>query len=88
MIWMKNQSRHENLTYLIVWSLLFATPLLSLYMRAINDPYITFNWTEVFFIWRKFGIFLALFLIHNFLLAPLLIHQHRRTCISRLQQHW
>lgn len=76
---MKNQSRHENLTYLIVWSLLFATPLLSLYMRAINDPYITFNWTEVFFIWRKFGIFLALFLIHNFLLAPLLIHQHRRT---------
>jgi hypothetical protein len=48
-------------------------------MRAINDPYITFNWTEVFFIWRKFGIFLALFLIHNFLLAPLLIHQHRRT---------
>lgn len=75
---MKNQSRHENLTYLIVWSLLFATPLLSLYMRAINDPYITFNWTEVFFIWRKFGIFLALFLIHNFLLAPLLIHQHRR----------
>lgn len=76
---MKNQSQHENLTYLIVWSLLFATPLLSLYMRAINDPYITFNWTEVFFIWRKFGIFLALFLIHNFLLAPLLIHQHRRT---------
>ena len=76
---MKNQSRHENLTYLIVWSLLFATPLLSLYMRAINDPYITFNWTEMFFIWRKFGIFLALFLIHNFLLAPLLIHQHRRT---------
>jgi len=75
---MKNQSRHENLTYLIVWSLLFASPLLSLYMRAINDPYITFNWTEVFFIWRKFGIFLALFLIHNFLLAPLLIHQHRR----------
>ena len=78
MIWMKNQSRHENLTYSVVWSLLFATPLLSLYMRTINDPYITFNWTEVFFIWRKFGIFLALFLIHNFLLAPLLIHQHRR----------
>ncbi len=75
---MENQSRHENLTYLVVWSLLFATPLLSLYMRAINDPYITFNWTEVFFIWRKFGVFLALFLIHNFLLAPLLIHQHRR----------
>ena len=79
MYWMKNQSRQENLIYLVVWSLLFATPLLSLYLRTTNDPNMTFDWTEVFFVWRKFGVFLLLFLVHNFLLAPLLVHKHKRT---------
>ena len=78
MIWMKNQSRQENLAYLVAWSLLFATPLLSLYLRTAQDPYLEFNWQEVFFVWGKFSIFLGLFLIHNFLLAPLLIHSHKR----------
>ena len=75
---MKNQSRQENLAYGVAWSLLFATPLLSLYLRTSNDPYLEFNWDEVFFVWGRFSIFLLLFLIHNFLLAPLLIHQNKR----------
>lgn len=75
---MKNQSRQENLAYGVAWSLLFATPLLSLYLRTSNDPYLEFNWDEVFFVWGRFSIFLILFLIHNFLLAPLLIHQNKR----------
>jgi len=78
MYWMKHQSRQENIIYLVVWGLLFATPLLSAYLRTVNDPYIDFSWHEVFFAWRLFGLFLGLFLVHNFLLAPLLIHQHRR----------
>ena len=75
---MKNQSRQENLAYLVTWSLLFAAPVLSLYLRTTNDPYLDFNWGEVFFVWGRFSIFLLLFLIHNFLLAPLLIHQNKR----------
>jgi len=75
---MKNQSRQENLLYLVVWGLLFAAPLLSLYIRTVSDPHISFNWSEVFTVWKGFAVFLLLFLIHNFLLAPLLIHQHRR----------
>ena len=78
MYWMKNQSRQENLIYLVVWGLLFATPLLSLYLRTMSDDNLSFQWGEVFFIWGKFIIFLLLFLFHNFLLAPLLIHQHKR----------
>ena len=78
MIIMKNQSRQENLAYGVAWSLLFATPVLSLYLRTTNDPYLEFNWGEVFFVWGRFSIFLILFLIHNFLLAPLLIHQNKR----------
>ena len=77
MYWMK-QSRQENLVYLVVWGLLFATPLLSLYVRTLSDSEATFDWTEVFLVWRRFAVYLVLFLIHNFLLAPLLVHQRRR----------
>ena len=76
-VWMK-QSRQENLIYLALWGLLFASPLLSLYVRTISDADMTFDWTEVFIVWQKFTIYLVLFLIHNFLLAPLLVHGRRR----------
>ena len=72
------QSRLENIIYLAVWGLLFAAPLLSLYVRTVSDPYIEFNWTEVFIVWRHFAVYLLLFLVHNFLLAPLLVHSHKR----------
>ena len=76
--WMK-QSRLENLIYLAVWVLLFASPLLSLYVRTVSDSNIKFNWAEVFSVWRIFAVYLLLFLIHNFLLAPLLVHGNKRT---------
>ena len=72
------QSRQENIIYLVVWGLLFAAPLLSLYVRTVSDPNIEFNWTEVFMVWRHFAVYLLLFLVHNFLLAPLLVHSHKR----------
>lgn len=75
---MKNQSRHENMMYLVVWGLLFLAPLLSLYVRTINHEDATFNWTEVLIVWRSFAIFLVLFLLHNCFLAPLIVHQQRR----------
>ena len=79
MYWMKNQSRHENMIYLVVWGLLFAAPLLSLYVRTANSEDVTFNWTEVLIVWRPMAIFLILFLLHNSFLAPLIVHQQRRT---------
>ena len=72
------QSRQENLIYLAVWGLLFAAPLLSLYVRTVNDVSLAFDWTEVFIVWRRLLPFLLLFLVHNFLLAPLLVHKHKR----------
>ena len=72
------QSKQENLIYLAVWGLLFAAPLLSLYVRTVNDTNLAFDWSEVFLVWRKFSIYLLLFLVHNFFLAPLLVHRHKR----------
>ena len=71
------QSRQENMIYLAVWAVLFAAPLLSLYVRTVSDANVVFDWAEVFLVWRKFAVFLLLFLIHNFLLAPLLVRGHR-----------
>lgn len=78
MKWMQEQKRHENLTYLALWSILFAVPVLNLYMRSVNNPVFDFEWREVFMIWKVFGIFLAIFLVHNFLIAPLLVYKQRR----------
>ena len=47
MKWMQEQKRHENLTYLALWSILFAVPVLSLYMRSVNSPVFDFEWREV-----------------------------------------
>ena len=75
--WMR-QSRQENLIYIAVWVALFASPLLSMYAHTVNCPEHAFDWTEVVFLWRRFGVYLLCFLIHNFMLAPLLVHSHRR----------
>ena len=70
-------SRQENLIYLVVWGLLFAAPLLTLYARSVGDADLSFDWYHVFIVWRKFAVYLLLFLLHNFLLAPLLLHRRR-----------
>ena len=78
MKWMEEHKKHENLTYLVLWGMLFAVPVLSLYVRSVSNPVFDFEWKEIFMIWKQFGIFLAIFLIHNFLLAPLLVYKQRR----------
>ena len=75
---MQEQSKYENTAYVALWGLLFAAPLLSLYIRTINDSSLTFNWQEVWLIWRHFWVYLLIFVVHNFILAPLLIFRHKR----------
>ena len=72
------QSKQENIAYLVVWGLLFAAPLLSVLTRMAGNEELAFDWREVFVVWRLFAVYLVLFLVHNFLLAPLLVHQRRR----------
>ena len=78
MKWMQEQSKYENAVYVALWGLLFAMPLLSLYVRSTGDSEFVFNWEEVWMVWRHFTVYLLLFLIHNFLLAPLFIYRNRR----------
>ena len=41
---MQHQSRQENMVYWALWGLLFVTPLLSLYVRTVNDTKLIFDW--------------------------------------------
>ena len=78
MKWMQEQSKYENMAYVALWGLLFAVPLLSFYVRSASNSELAFSWQEVWMVWRHFAVYLLLFLIHNFLLAPLLIYRNRR----------
>ena len=75
---MREQSKYENTAYVVLWGILFAAPVMSLYIRTISDTAIQFDWAEVWMVWRHFAVYLLVFLIHNFLLAPLLVHRNKR----------
>ena len=74
----KTNYRIETYIYLVLWTLLFITPIVSLYIHTV-DYSEEFSWHEVLLVWSQYAIFLIVFLIHNYLLAPLLVYQKRRT---------
>jgi hypothetical protein len=78
MKWMQEQSKYENVAYVALWGLLFTAPLLTLYLRTTSDSNLTFNWQEVWMVWRHFWVYLLIFLVHNFVLAPLLVYRQKR----------
>lgn len=67
----------ENLVYIGLWFVMFLTPVLTQYSRSHNSG-IDFNWNEIFNIWKVYAAYLVVFLIHNFMLAPILIHRHKK----------
>ena len=75
---MQEQQKHENLTYLVLWGMLFIAPVLSLYVRTISNDAFEFRWDEVLMVWKLFAIYLVIFLFHNFFLAHLLVYKQKR----------
>ena len=67
----------ENAIYVLMWLLFFLLPIIIFYLRSFTVTQAEFHWEEVFHIWRWFLIFCLCFIIHNFLLAPLLIKKIR-----------
>ncbi len=52
-------------------------PVMSLAIRMANTD-ISFDWNEIFTVWKQFALFFVVFLIHNHLMAPMLIYQQRK----------
>ena len=69
--------RKEHIIYISMWALLYAAPVMSLYMRMSNNPHIEFSWDEIFNAWIFVTGWLVVFAIHNFLLIPILIKKRK-----------
>ena len=75
---MKRQSRQESILYATLWAVLFLAPLMSMFVRYKSGDTDVFVWEEVFHVWRQFAGFFLLFLLHNYVLAPLVVYRQRQ----------
>ena len=73
----KMNYRKEHIIYTLMWIALYLSPLMSIYMRMSGNPHIDFSWDEILNAWKFNTVWIVLFAIHNFLLAPLLIIKRR-----------
>ncbi len=80
------QKRGELILYAVVWAVLFAAPILSVYIDFVtsSDAHAACDWHGAFSAWRLLLMFFATFCIHNFLVAPLLVYRDRRRVYSLL----
>ena len=73
----KKEHRQETIIYLVSWALLFMAPVMSLAVRSANMG-IDFDWSEIFTVWKQYALYFLVFLIHNHLMAPMLIYRQQR----------
>ena len=78
---MKYENRlkfQENMIYGVVWTLVFTIPILVFYLSGNKENSTNFDWSKVFSIWKEIVPFFILFLLHNYLIAPILIHKQQK----------
>lgn len=75
---MNRQKKLESVIYLVLWTILFAAPILTLYTRPSSGISPGLRWNEVFTVWRIYAVYLIVFLLHNLFIAPLLIYKHKK----------
>lgn len=73
----KMNYRKEHIIYTLMWIVLYLSPVMSMYMRMSINPHIDFSWDEIINAWKFNTVWVVLFAIHNFLLAPILIIKRR-----------
>lgn len=73
----KMNYRKEHFIYTLMWILIYISPFMGTYMRMSSNPHIEFSWYEVLNAWKFDTVWLIMFAVHNFLLAPLLILKRR-----------
>ena len=73
----KMNYRKEHIIYTLLWIVLYLSPVMSMDMRMSTNPHIDFSWEEILSAWKFNTVWVVLFSIHNFLLAPILIIKRR-----------
>ncbi len=72
----KNNTK-EIFIYVSFWVVMYTAPVLSLYMRMMGDSRLGFDWTEIGSAWAYMSIMLALFVVHNHFVAPILVRRRK-----------
>lgn len=69
--------KQENVTYIAMWLLLFSTPMLILIIHASSHSNLDIDWWTIIHIEETLGLYFIAFLVHNFLLAPMLLYKQQ-----------
>ena len=72
------QTKHETIIYVAIWMVLFLSPVLSLLANRGLFELSTNDWHELFMTWRLMFAFLVVFVVHNYVLAPLLVKRKKK----------
>lgn len=75
--WYRHIIKDENIAYLAMWALLFCAPLLTMLIRYSTCNITAIDWHGIWHVEETLGFYLLIFLIHNFLLAPLLVYKQK-----------
>lgn len=81
----KMNYRKEHIIYTLMWIALYLSPLMGIYMRMSGNPHIVFSWDEIINAWEFNTVWIVLFAIHNFLLAPVCLSSSAAHGYTR---HW
>ncbi|MBR0265466.1 MAG: histidine kinase [Prevotella sp.] len=69
--------RAETIIYIVLWTMLFMAPVMSMSVRSTQTG-IDFDWSEIFTVWKQYAVYFLVFLIHNHLMAPMLIYHQQK----------
>ena len=75
----ESTDKKELLLYAGLWTILFLAPIPGIYIHYANSQTEeAFRWDDIYMVWFQYAAFLVAFLLHNFLLAPLLVYSRKR----------
>ena len=75
-MWFKTKdTKQETLVYVVLWVILMVAPILSLWAHAAMHDAPPFRWGDVLHVWGRILPFLLLFVVHNFVVAPILVYK-------------
>lgn len=67
----------EYVVYLAIWVFLFLAPVVVTLVLSRKRG-TGFLWDELLWLWAALAVYLVVFLVHNFLIAPLLIYRRKK----------
>ena len=68
----------EKLSYVVIWMFVLALPLIGSYYRTLGQADASFEWDVVLRSWKEYLPFLFLFIVHDWLIAPLIVHDGKK----------